>query len=272
VAHPQIAVFARLADKNAKPVRKIEGQKSLLGRTMHGLSYDEIHDEFTVTQEFSQAILTFAGGADGEVAPLRIIQGSKTRLVAPDRVVVDAVNNEIFVPEGDRVLVYDRMANGNVAPKRVLEGPNAGRIMDALAIDNVNDLLIVGAGGSGGNRASGETRFLIFDRAASGDTKPKYVVRGPRALGGPFAIYPQKKLIFATNRPYNEAVAGAEVSYLGVWSYEKPSEGEPIYTIGGPNGVFEMPRGVTLDVKNKSIIASDKHLNSVLTFRIPELF
>jgi hypothetical protein len=33
-----------------------------------------------------------------------------------------------------------------------------------------------------------------------------------------------------------------------------------------------MPRGVALDVKNKSIIASDKHLNSVLTFRIPELF
>ena len=272
MAHPQIAVFARLADKNAKPVRKIEGQKSLLGRTMHGLSYDEIHDEFTVTQEFSQAILTFAGGADGETAPLRVIQGSKTRLEAPDRVVVDAVNNEIFVPEGDRILVYDRMANGNVAPKRVLEGPNAGRIMDALAIDNVNDLLIVGAGGSGGNRASGETRFLIFDRAASGDTKPKYVVRGPRALGGPFAIYPQKKLVFATNRPYNESVAGKDVSYLGVWSYEKPSEGEPIYTIGGPNGVFEMPRGVTLDVKNKSVIASDKHLNSVLTFRVPELF
>jgi len=272
VAHPQIAVFARLADKNAKPVRKIEGQKTLLGRTMHGFTYDEIHDEFTITQEFSQAILTFAGGADGETAPLRVIQGSKTRLVAPDRVAVDAVNNEIFVPEGDRVLVYDRMANGNVAPKRVLEGPNAGRIMDALAIDTVNNLLIVGAGGSGGSRESGETRFLIFDRTASGDTKPKYVVRGPRALGGPFAINPQKKLIFATNRPYNESLAGADVSYLGVWSYEKPSEGGPIYTIGGPGGVFQMPRGVALDVKNKSIIASDKHLNSVFTFRMPELF
>ena len=90
MAHPQIAVFARLADKNAQPVRKIEGQKTLMGRTMHGFSYDEIHDEITVTQEFGQAILTFPGGANGETAPIRVIQGSKTGLVQPDRVAVDA--------------------------------------------------------------------------------------------------------------------------------------------------------------------------------------
>ncbi len=90
-------------------------------------------------------------------------------------------------------------------------------------------------------------------------------------MGGPFAIYPPKKLIFATNRPLGEALAGDD-SYLGVWSYEKSSDGPPLWTIGGPNGILQMPRGVTLDVKNKSIIASDKRLNSVLTFRVPELF
>jgi len=270
VAHPQIAVFARLADKNAQPVRKLEGQKTLLGRTMHGFTYDEIHDEFTVPQQFAQAILTFAGGAAGEMPPLRIIQGSSTRLEAPDRVAVDAVNNEIFVPEGDKILVYDRMGNGNVAPKRVIEGPDAGRGLDALAIDPVNDLLIVGAGGGGGDLGRG-TRFLVFDRTASGNAKSKLTIRGPRAMGGPFAIYPPKKLIFATNRPINEALAGDD-SYLGVWSYDKNSEGEPLWMIGGPKGVFQMPRGVTLDIKNKSIIASDKRLNSVLTFRVPELF
>jgi len=99
---------------------------------MHGFTYDEIHDEFTVPQQFAQAILTFAGGAEGETPPLRVIQGSRTRLEAPDRVAVDAVNNEIFVPEGDKVLVFDRMANGNVAPKRAIEGPDVGRL-SALA-------------------------------------------------------------------------------------------------------------------------------------------
>jgi DNA-binding beta-propeller fold protein YncE len=270
VAHPQIAAFARLADKNAKPVRKIEGQKTLLGRTMHGLTYDEIHDEFTVPQQFSQSILTFRGGADGEEAPVRIIGGSKTRLVAPDRVAVDAVNNEIYAPEGDVILIYNRLDNGNVAPKRTIEGPNAGRQLDAIAIDPINNLIVVGAGGGGG-RAETETRFLIFDRTASGDVKPLMNIKGPRSLGGPFAIYPQRKLIFATNRPADDSLAG-DVSYLGVWSYDKSSDGPPLYTIGGPKGIFQMPRGVALDPKNKSIMVSDKRYNSVFTFRIPELF
>jgi DNA-binding beta-propeller fold protein YncE len=270
VAHPQIAVFARLADKNAQPVRKIEGQKTLLGRTMHGLTYDEIHDEFTVPQQFAQAILTFRGGADGEEAPIRVIQGSKTRLVAPDHVAVDAVNSEIYAPEGDVILVYNRLDNGNVAPKRTIEGPNVGRQLDSIAIDPLNNLLIVGAGGFGGNRES-ETHFLVFDRTASGDAKPLLNIKGPRSMGGPFTIYPQKKLIFATNRPFNDSLAG-DVSYLGVWSYDKSSDGPPLYSIGGPKGIFQMPRGVVLDVKNKSIIASDKRYNSIFTFRVPELF
>ena len=237
---------------------------------MHGLTYDEIHDEFTVPQQFSQSILTFRGGAEGEEAPIRIIGGSKTRLVAPDRVAVDAVNNEIYVPEGDVILVYNRTDNGNVAPKRTIEGPHAGKQLDAIAIDAVNNLLIVGAGGGGGSRES-ETHFLVFPRTASGDATPLMDIKGPRNLGGPYDIYPAKKLIFATNRPFNEVLAG-DVSYLGVWSYEKSSDGPPLYTIGGPKGIFKMPRGVVLDVKNKSIIASDKRYNSIFTFRVPELF
>jgi DNA-binding beta-propeller fold protein YncE len=259
-----------LADKAAQPVRKIEGQTSMLGRTMHGIAYDEVHDEFTVPQQFAQAILTFRGDANGDVPPLRVIQGSRTRLEAPDRVAVDGVNNEIYVPEGG-VLVYDRMATGNVAPKRVIEGPDTGLGAGDVHIDPINNLVVVAAGGGGGSRDQAGTRFLVFDRLANGNVKPKMIIRGPRSMGGPFAIYPPKKLIFATNRPIGEALAG-DVSYLGVWSYEKSSDGPPLWTIGGPNGILQMPRGVTLDAKNKSIIMSDKRLNSVLTFAVPELF
>ncbi|HWP84697.1 MAG TPA: hypothetical protein VNN17_05875 [Terriglobia bacterium] len=269
MAHPQIAVFARLADQNAKPVRKIEGQKTLLGRTMHAIAYDEIHDEFVVPQQFAQAILTFRGDANGEVPPIRVIQGSNTRLEAPDRLAVDAVHNEIYVPEG-HVLVFDRRANGNVAPIRVIESKEARMNAGAVAADPLNDLIIVSTGGGFGSGGGG-TRFLVFDRMSSGDTKPKLSLSGPRSLGGPFSVYPPKKLIIATNRPTGEHLSGPD-SYLGIWSYEKGGDNPPLWRIAGPNGILEMPRGTTLDVKNKSIIMSDKRLNSVLTFYFPEMF
>jgi DNA-binding beta-propeller fold protein YncE len=258
-----------LADQNAQPVRKIEGQKTLMGRTTHGIAYDEIHDEFTVPQHVAQAVLTFAGGASEETPPLRVIQGSKTGLSSPARVAVDAVNGEIYVPDGG-VLVFDRMANGNVAPKRALGGPDSGLDAVDVHIDALNNLIIV-ASGEGGGRGDSPTRFLVFDRTASGDAKPKLTIRGPRAMGGPFAIYPPKKLIIATNRPIGEALAGDE-SYLGVWSYDMSSDGPPSLTIGGPNGVFQMPRGVALDVKHKRVLVSDKRYNSVLGFYVPEIF
>ena len=71
MAHPQIAVFARLARENAAPTRLIYGQKTLLSRTMHDIRYDEIHDEIVVANPFAQALLTsgvqagFVAGSTG---------------------------------------------------------------------------------------------------------------------------------------------------------------------------------------------------------------
>ena len=42
---------------------------------MHGMGFDAIHDEIVVNSPLAQAILTFRGGADGEEAPIRTIQG-----------------------------------------------------------------------------------------------------------------------------------------------------------------------------------------------------
>ena len=163
-----------MADGGAQPVRRIEGQKSLLGRTMHAIAYNEMRDEFVVPQQFGQAILTFRGDASGEATPLRVIQGSRTGLIEPDRLAIDAVHNEIFVPEGDQVLVFPLLGNGNVAPIRVLKGPDTLLGASSVAVDPIHNLLTV----AGGNRQEG-TGILIFDRMANGNTKPLRVIRGP---------------------------------------------------------------------------------------------
>ncbi|MCH8267925.1 MAG: hypothetical protein O7A06_08710 [Acidobacteria bacterium] len=271
MSHPQIAVFARVAEGNSNPTRKIEGQKTLLGRTMHAISYDGIHDEFYVPQPFAQSILTFAGGSSGETAPIRVIEGSRTQLSNPDQLAVDPVNNEIFVPERTKVLVFPRSANGNVAPIRVLEGPDTMLGAFALAVDPVHNLLI--AAGWQGQRENG-TKLLIFNRTDEGNTKPLRVISGPKTgITGTFGLrsYPPGGLILVT-MPGPDYSGSHDGSFVGVWSVEDNGDVPPRWTIGGPHGMLKQPRGVDLDPKNKTVIISDKFLNAVLTYYFPEIF
>lgn len=263
MAHPQIAVFARLADGQAARLRAIEGQKTLLGRTMHAIAYDDIHDEIYVTQQFGQGILVFRGDAGGEEPPVRFINGSRTQLTAPDRLAVDPVHDEIFVPEGTKILVYPRTATGNVAPIRVITGPATGiGATRAVAIDPIRDLIIASTSQwddeEEGGRRGAELR--VFPRAANGNVKPLRVITGLRGMGN-LAVHSQSGLIFAM-----------QGRYVGVWHIDDDGARPPRFTVGGPDGILRKGRGLALDPKNQAVIASDKELNAVLTFRVPELF
>jgi hypothetical protein len=260
-------VFAREADGQAQRLRAIEGQKTLLGRTMHAIAYDEIHDEIYVTQQFGQGILVFRGGATGEEAPLRVINGSKTQLIAPDRLAVDPVHEEIFVPEGVKLLVFPRTATGNVAPSRVITGPNTGiGATRAVVIDPQRDLIIAATQAWGDDddddsRDRQGSELRIFPRSANGNVKPLRVISGLRGMGN-LAVWPAGGLIFSQ-----------QTRYIGVWHIDDTGKVPPRFVIGGPEGgIMRQGRGLALDPKNQAVIASDKQLNAVLTFHVPEVF
>jgi hypothetical protein len=61
-------------------------------------------------------------------------------------------------------------------------------------------------------------------------------------------------------------------SYLGVWNETDNGDVPPRWTIGGPRGIFQMIRGAAVNAKYKEVIVSDKRLNAVLTFSVPEIF
>src|SRR3989442_15412694 len=96
-----------------------------LSRTTHGIAYDTTHDEIVAPNPLAAAVVIFRGGASGEEAPVRTIQGARTGLSRPETVAVDEENNEIIVgdPGDRRVLVYPQAADGDVAPVRVIQGP-----------------------------------------------------------------------------------------------------------------------------------------------------
>jgi len=244
---------------------------------MHGIAYDAIHDEFTVPQQFGQAILTYRGSANGGERPIRIIEGPHSQLDAPEHLDVDPVHNEIFVPtRHGTILVFPRDGQGDVAPIRVLGGPDTLLGSDEpLAVDPVHNLLI--SGGRTGRGEGRQTRLLIFNRTDAGNVKPKAVIGGPQsqlhAFGGPFTVYPPKgEIIVSVRGTGPNADMASDDAYVGIWSIDDNGDVPPKFTIGGPKGVLRMPRGIALDVNNQSMMVSDKRLNAVLTFRFPEMF
>jgi hypothetical protein len=228
---------------------------------MHDMAYDAVNDEIIVPQFFAFAILTFAGDANGNVAPIRKIFGPKTTMRVPQAVAVDPIHDELFVPghdEDNRVLVFSRLADGDVAPLRVLE---IDREPARVAVDPVRNLIVV----------SGGPRLLIYDRMASGKDKPLRTIHLPPNTGTTtlMAINSANGMIFSGVRGGGRYDA---LDFVGVWSVHDSGEVGPRWRIGGPNGLLKDIRGVAIDAKRENVVVSDKGLNAILTFHVPEAF
>ena len=248
---------------------------------MHDIAFDAIHDEIVVTSPLAQAILSFRGAANGEEAPLRAIQGDKTGIKgvgAAGKVSIDPVHNEIFLatPEQE-ILVFDRLANGNVAPKRILRGPDTqlslgsqnvdeertgggnvygGGNVPCMRIDPIHNLLLVPIGGYGGGKV------LVFDRTASGNTPPKAVIQGPVRMGNQFEIYPAKLRLITHTR-----------NNIEIWKIpESGVSTEPPLKIPAPLGRQSGDIGIVLDPLHKEVIVATAAGNSIMTFSVPEVF
>jgi DNA-binding beta-propeller fold protein YncE len=271
VAQPRISAFAASADKNAVPNRIIEGQNTKLNRTVHAIAFDDIHDEIVVQSNMGQAVVTYRGGASGDEAPIRIIQGPKTLLRDPQSLFIDPVNNEIYVfnmGTDDTMLVYDRLARGDVAPKRVLKTP--GALGGVGAVDPVSNLVFI----SGRNNG-----VLVYNRLAEGRTPPIRTLGGGPVSGllrpGRLVVHPPTHTLIATTSAGQgqrdpDSMDLVPRSYVGVWDQDDSGDVAPLWTIA--KGYLYMPRGLTFDSKKKTVIVSDKYMNSVMTFSLPELF
>ncbi len=244
---------------------------------MHDFAYDSVHDEIVVTSALAQAILTFRGGADGEEAPIRIIQGAKTGILAVgalDKVTIDAEHGEYYITTPrQEVLVFARESNGDVAPIRILKGPDTqlavGRQKEgifegkggnpSIRIDSMHNLLLVPVNEySNTSQALNESKILIFDRTANGNVKPRAVMRGA-SLG---AIYPPKKRLIDHRRGNFE-----------IWNIPDSGEvAQPVMRIPAPLEPRESGGTMTLDPAHKEVIIATAAGNTIKTYYIPEAF
>jgi hypothetical protein len=84
---------------------------------------------YVANNVFSPSVTVYAPGANGNVAPLRIVNGASTGLNSPFGVAVDAAGNLYVANNGGippGITVYGSGANGNATPIRTISGSNTG--------------------------------------------------------------------------------------------------------------------------------------------------
>jgi len=286
VTQPRIAVFARLANGDAAPTRLITGQNTLLGRTIHGLTYDPARDEIVAPNALADAVLVFRAGASGAEHPLRVIQGPHTHLVTPHAVSLDLQNREILVASltGRRINVFRGDADGDATPVRVIEGPKTelGHVV-GLAVDPERNLLAV----------ANTHEILIFNRNDNGDVAPRARIAGPKTgiTDEPWQMefYRGRIFLAASNHFHQNLYEGVTLradakdvpddpwlnpilGFMGVWNITDNGDVAPLAMIRGPFSGLLHPVGLALNPKAGEIYLSDSVKNGVLAFLVPQFF
>jgi hypothetical protein len=272
------------------PTRAIFGQATGLSRGNHDVRFDPVRDE--LFSPGSGAILVFRGGANGQEAPLRVIQGPRTQ-IRGNRLDLDTVNGEIVAPARDSILVFPRDAHGDVAPIRTIQGPDTGlNGVNAIAVDPVHDLIIAAVHSGGPDPKDidddPDVSLLFFKRTDSGNVRPSGEIRIPNvgpvrnpefprlSTGGMVAqmqAYPEKGwIIVAVSGPDWGYKSGSFTPFVGIWSIHDRGTVAPRWKLGGPKSTLQRPRGVALIPHRKEMIISDMRQNAVLTFFFPEIF
>jgi hypothetical protein len=135
-----ILAFRGDVDGNQPPVRIIQGPKTHLIEA-DTLEIDDVNKEIIVPVR--DEILVFPMEGNGDVAPIRIVHAPKNGWRPGGGVAVDPVHNllitdGVFADSANRgergeegrgrnsILIFDRTANGDAEPLRVIRGPHTG--------------------------------------------------------------------------------------------------------------------------------------------------
>ena len=232
----KITVYSRTAKGNDKPLRFLQGPHTQIADP-HGIYVDPDTNELFVTNygnfretgvndnvesianEREQgaaalplddstgkfvlpSVAVYSRAANGDVAPLRVIQGPHTGLNLPLGVARDPQTGEIVVANsgGDAVLFFAKNASGDAAPSRILKGPKTSlKAPTGVAVDVKRNELWV---------TSWENHVTnVYRRTAQGDVAPQRYIRSapknapPATFGTPGAVAwdPQRHQILVPN-------------------------------------------------------------------------
>lgn len=169
-----------LDDGTGAVKRTVTGAATQLAHPLSAM-IDSIHGETLVGQldptNSYQQILVFGSVDTGNQAPKRVLGGTANTTVGGWAVAYDRVHDEVFSACNcnNLIMVFDRTASGNAAPKRTIQLPGPIVRVSSLMLDTAKDTLwVAGWGGLS------KDQLLEIPRATSGLATP---LRTPISLG-----------------------------------------------------------------------------------------
>jgi DNA-binding beta-propeller fold protein YncE len=287
----QLIVYGRLDNTPAaasmtEPKRVIGGRNTKISENC-GLYVDPFSgDIYSVNGDTTNYMTVWTREQKGNEKPERALN-------VPHRAFAVAVDEQakemyITIEAPAAVVVYDKTADGQTAPKRILEGDKT-LLADAhgIALDTKNGLMYISNQGAtasntndGGwqhdvNEMKGKPdvewmpdtdrwRFLVpgsgsflppsitvFPMNASGDAAPVRVIRGPHTkLDWPahISLDPDRQELYVANTVTNDIL---------VFRATDNGDATPIRIIHGPKTGLSHPHGVFVDTKNNELVAAN---------------
>jgi sugar lactone lactonase YvrE len=194
-------------------------------------------------------VTVYAAGANGNVAPVQTVRGSKTGLSFPQGIALDA-GGKIYVTNNTRaprVVVYAAGANGNVAPLSTIVGPRTGLIFPVgVALDTGGNIYVADLESE--SFASGGV--TVYAAGANGNVAPLRTIKGGRtALTFPFGV--------ALDASRNIYVAnGGQFGGITVFAAGAHGDVKPLRLISGAKTQLNNALGIALDAGGKIYVAN----------------
>ena len=255
------------SSESTTPKRVIQGDQTHCEYN-NGLTVDSKTGEiYSVAMDTEDNVLVFRGGAEGNVAPVRIIKTPHRNFASA----LDDEKNELYVTiqYPPKVVVYKKDASGTAQPIRVLEGPNTYlHDTHGIALDFQRKLMFVGTwGNSSDPNVAGSGKFYppsinVYPLGASGDTAPLRIIQGPKTQldwAGGMALDPETGNLWVA-----DDVGG------GILVFKGTDEGDvsPSQIITGPKTGLNHPTGISFDTKNREVWVSNMGNSSASAFPV----
>jgi hypothetical protein len=199
--------------------------------------------------------------------PKRLVQGDKTALQFNNGLYIDPNNGDIYSVEsdtGDKMVVFPREANGNVAPKRILSTPH--RVYN-IAVDEVKQELFV--------TVEYPPEIVVYRKEASGSEQPLRRIQGEHTgLEAPhgIAVDEKNRLLYVNNWGHysNFRVPGTgkfNPPSIKVYSLDASGDAPPLRVMRGDKTQLNWPAAMRLNPDNGELYVANDIGQSILVFR-----